>query len=110
MSVVELGRLPYKISLALDYPYMITISIYVEGGIVNGTIGVLKNIKLLSENEHCAELEAQDKPSTSVSTHKQRLRLSNTTRFNDQMLPNTVSFLISVSEHDPQITRRHTFI
>lgn len=75
MSVVELGGLPYKIPLAVGYPYMITTNIDVEDGIVNGAIGVLKNIELLSEDEHFAELEAQNEPSTSVVTHKQRLRL-----------------------------------
>ncbi|GFW89845.1 hypothetical protein TNCV_2425021 [Trichonephila clavipes] len=75
MSVVELGRLPYKIPLAVGYPCMITINIDDEDVIVNGAIGVLKNIELLGENKHYAELEAQDGPSTSVATHKQRLRL-----------------------------------
>ncbi|GFY70573.1 hypothetical protein TNIN_129331 [Trichonephila inaurata madagascariensis] len=54
---------------------MITTNFDVEVGIVNGAIGFLKNIELLSENDHYAELEAQDEPSTPVVTHKQRLRL-----------------------------------
>ncbi|CAD7085385.1 unnamed protein product [Hermetia illucens] len=66
---------PYKIPLAVGYPYMITTNIVVEDGIVNGAIGVLKNIELLTKGEHYATLEAQKEPSTSVVTHKQRLRL-----------------------------------
>src|SRR6187551_3174408 len=70
MSVVELGELPYKIPLAVGYPYMNTTNINVGDGIVSGAIGVLKNIELLTEDEHYSELEA----STSVVTNKQRLR------------------------------------
>ncbi|GFW62708.1 ATP-dependent DNA helicase [Trichonephila clavipes] len=51
---------------------MIMTNIDVEYGIVNG---VLKNVELLSEDEHYAELEAQDEVSTSVATHKQQLGL-----------------------------------
>ncbi|CAD7087756.1 unnamed protein product [Hermetia illucens] len=62
MSAVELGGLPYKIPLAVGYPYMITTNIDFADGIVNGAIGVLKNIELLTEDEHYAELEAQNEP------------------------------------------------
>ncbi|GFS71557.1 hypothetical protein TNCV_5052351 [Trichonephila clavipes] len=57
MSVLELGELPYKIVLAVGYPYMITTNNDVEDGMVNGAIDVLKNIELLSEDEQYAEFE-----------------------------------------------------
>ncbi|GFQ75725.1 hypothetical protein TNCT_187661 [Trichonephila clavata] len=79
MSVIQLGGLPYKITLAVPYkithPYHIMTNIDVDDGIVNGMIDILKNTKLISEDEHYVELEAQDESSTSVSTHKHRLRL-----------------------------------
>ncbi|GFU41309.1 hypothetical protein TNCV_3011331 [Trichonephila clavipes] len=54
---------------------MFMTNIEVENGIVNGAIGVLKNVKLLREDEHYGKLEAQYEPSTSVATHRQRFRL-----------------------------------
>ncbi|GFQ63888.1 hypothetical protein TNCT_418121 [Trichonephila clavata] len=75
MSAIELGGLSYKIPLAVGYPYMIATNIEVEDGIVNGTIDVLRNLELLIGDEHNTGLEAQDEPSTSEATHKQRLRL-----------------------------------
>ena len=75
MSVVELGGLPYKIPLAIDYPYMITTNIDVEDGMVNGAIGVLKHIEELTEDEHCAELETHNEPSTSVGCRSQNRRV-----------------------------------
>ncbi|GFS76001.1 hypothetical protein TNCV_4666351 [Trichonephila clavipes] len=41
MSVVELYGLPYKIPLAVGYPYIIKTNINVEDGIVNSRIVVL---------------------------------------------------------------------
>ncbi|GFS49074.1 ATP-dependent DNA helicase [Trichonephila clavipes] len=75
MSGIELGGLPYKIPLAVGYPYMVTTNIDIEDGIMNGTIDILRNIELLSEDEHYGELKAEDELSTSVAPHKQRLRL-----------------------------------
>ncbi|GFU01977.1 uncharacterized protein TNCV_1524601 [Trichonephila clavipes] len=46
MSVVESGGLPYSLKLAFGYPYMITMNLDVEDGLVNGAIGTLKNISL----------------------------------------------------------------
>ncbi|GFV26918.1 ATP-dependent DNA helicase [Trichonephila clavipes] len=74
ISVVELGEMLYKIPFAVGYSYMIKTNIDVEDGIVNGRTGVL-NIELLIEDEYYAELKAQEELSTSVATHKQRLRL-----------------------------------
>ncbi|GFY57263.1 hypothetical protein TNIN_326341 [Trichonephila inaurata madagascariensis] len=74
MIVVELSGLPYKIPHAVSYPYMIMTNTDDEDGIVKDVNDVLRNAKLLREDEHYAELEAQDEPSRSVTTHKQRLR------------------------------------
>jgi hypothetical protein len=52
MSVCELGGLPCKIPLAMGYPYIITTNIDVEDGIINGAIGILKHMELLSDDEH----------------------------------------------------------
>ncbi|KAJ8882714.1 hypothetical protein PR048_014526 [Dryococelus australis] len=64
-----------KIPLAVGHLYMITTNIDVEDGIVNGAIGVLKHMELLSKDELFAELEALNEPSTFMATFKQRLRL-----------------------------------
>ncbi|GFX31548.1 hypothetical protein TNCV_687961 [Trichonephila clavipes] len=73
LSVFELGdcRLRSHLQYSLS-PYIITTNIDIEDGIkMNGAIHVLQNIELLDGDEHYAELEAQDEPSTSVATHKQ---------------------------------------
>ncbi|GFY66097.1 hypothetical protein TNIN_361301 [Trichonephila inaurata madagascariensis] len=54
---------------------MITTNIGVEDGIVNDAFGVLKNVELYSKDEHYAQLEAQDEPSTSMAIHKQQLKI-----------------------------------
>ncbi|GFR02060.1 hypothetical protein TNCT_588151 [Trichonephila clavata] len=59
---VVLGGLPYKIPLAVGYPYIIMTNFGVEDGIVDGAIDVVRKIELLSEDEHYAELKAQDEP------------------------------------------------
>ncbi|XP_026830943.1 ATP-dependent DNA helicase pfh1-like [Ooceraea biroi] len=64
MSVAEYDGLPYMIALATDYPYMITINIDVEDGLVNGAIGVLKYIETL-EDEDCNVDDDEPQPSTS---------------------------------------------
>ncbi|GFQ89929.1 ATP-dependent DNA helicase [Trichonephila clavata] len=46
-----------------------------EDGIVKYVISILKNIELISEDEYNSELEGQNELSTSVATHKQRLKL-----------------------------------
>ncbi|GFU66599.1 ATP-dependent DNA helicase [Trichonephila clavipes] len=51
MSVVESGGLPYSLKLAVGYPYMITMNLDVEDGLVNGAIGTLKYIEYLTEDE-----------------------------------------------------------
>ncbi|GFT83695.1 hypothetical protein TNCV_2826171 [Trichonephila clavipes] len=51
MRVVESGGLPYSLKLAVGYPYMITMNLYVEDGLVNGAIGTLKYIEYLTEDE-----------------------------------------------------------
>ncbi|GFS96223.1 ATP-dependent DNA helicase [Trichonephila clavipes] len=51
MSVVESGGLPYCLKLAVGYPYMITMNLDVEDGLVNGAIGTLKYIEYLIEDE-----------------------------------------------------------
>ncbi|GFX04698.1 ATP-dependent DNA helicase [Trichonephila clavipes] len=52
MSVVESGGLPYSLKLAVGYPYMITMNLDVEDGLVNGAIGTLKYIEYLTEDEN----------------------------------------------------------
>ncbi|GFW80602.1 hypothetical protein TNCV_3234541 [Trichonephila clavipes] len=44
MSVVESGGMPYSLKLAVGYPYMITMNLDVEDGLVNGAIGTLISI------------------------------------------------------------------
>ncbi|GFX42885.1 ATP-dependent DNA helicase [Trichonephila clavipes] len=51
MNVVESGGLPYSLKLAVGYPYMITMNLDVEDGLVNGAIGTLKYIEYLTEDE-----------------------------------------------------------
>ncbi|GFY02764.1 uncharacterized protein TNCV_3506441 [Trichonephila clavipes] len=51
ISVVESGGLPYSLKLAVGYPYMITMNLDVEDGLVNGAIGTLKYIEYLTEDE-----------------------------------------------------------
>ncbi|GFU35374.1 ATP-dependent DNA helicase [Trichonephila clavipes] len=50
MSVVESDGLPYSLKLAVGYPYMITMNLDVEDGLVNGAIGTLKYIEYLTED------------------------------------------------------------
>ena len=47
MKVQETGNLPYRITLTIGYPYMLTTNIDVKDGLTNGTIGILRHI------EHC---------------------------------------------------------
>ena len=54
MSVVQSGGLPYNLKLAVGYPYMITMNLDVEDGLVNGAIGTLKHIEYLTEDEQVA--------------------------------------------------------
>ncbi|GFR14016.1 hypothetical protein TNCT_393611 [Trichonephila clavata] len=54
---------------------MITTNIDVEEGIVNGAVGVLKNIQLLSEGQYYGDLEKQGEPPTSVATDKPLFKL-----------------------------------
>ncbi|GFW72700.1 ATP-dependent DNA helicase [Trichonephila clavipes] len=51
MSVVESGGLQYSLKLAVGYPYMITMNLDVEDGLVNSAIGTLKYIEYLTEDE-----------------------------------------------------------
>ena len=79
MSVVESGGLPYSLKLAVGYPYMITMNLDVEDGLVNGAIGTLKYIEHLTEDEQAAnyetvEVDDEPQPSTSTGTRK-RVRL-----------------------------------
>ncbi|GFU73573.1 ATP-dependent DNA helicase [Trichonephila clavipes] len=71
MSVVESGGLPYSLKLAVGYPYMITMNLDVEDGLVNGAIGTLKYIEYLTEDEQVTiyrttEVDVEPQPSTST--------------------------------------------
>ncbi|GFT09265.1 hypothetical protein TNCV_5061581 [Trichonephila clavipes] len=79
MSVVESGGLPYSLKLAVGYPYMITMNLDVEDGLVNGAIGTLKYIEYLTEDEQVTiygttEVAVEPQPSTSTRIRK-RVRL-----------------------------------
>ncbi|GFV35194.1 uncharacterized protein TNCV_619911 [Trichonephila clavipes] len=79
MSVVESGGLPYSLKLAVGYPYMITMNLDVEDGLVNGAIGTLKYIEYLTEDEQVTvhgttEVDVEPQPSTSTRIRK-RVRL-----------------------------------
>ncbi|GFV21747.1 transposable element Tc3 transposase [Trichonephila clavipes] len=79
MSVVESGGLPYSLKLAVGYPYMITMNLGVEYGIVKGAIGTLKYIEYLTEDEQVTiygttEVNVEPQPSTSTRIWK-RVRL-----------------------------------
>ncbi|GFY21524.1 ATP-dependent DNA helicase [Trichonephila clavipes] len=78
-SVVESGGLPYSLKLAVGYPYMITMNLDVEDGLVNGAIGTLKYIEYLTEDEQgtiygTTEVDVEPQPSTSTRIRK-RVRL-----------------------------------
>ncbi|GFV12937.1 ATP-dependent DNA helicase [Trichonephila clavipes] len=67
--IVESGSLPYSLKLAVGYPYMITMNLDVEDGIVNGAIGTLKYIEYLTEDEQVTiygttEVDVEPQPST----------------------------------------------
>ncbi|GFU16409.1 ATP-dependent DNA helicase [Trichonephila clavipes] len=75
MSVVESGGLPYSLKLAVGYPYMITMNLDVEDGLVNGAIGTLKYIEYLTEDEQVTiygttEVDVEPQPSTSTRIRK----------------------------------------
>ncbi|GFX05943.1 ATP-dependent DNA helicase PIF1, partial [Trichonephila clavipes] len=75
MSVVESGGLPYSLKLAVGYPYMITMNLDVEDGLVNGAIGTLKYIEYLTEDEQetiygTTEVDVEPQPSTSTRIRK----------------------------------------
>ncbi|GFS89082.1 uncharacterized protein TNCV_1258381 [Trichonephila clavipes] len=75
MSVVESGGLPYCLKLAVGYPYMITMNLDVEDGLVNGAIGTLKYIEYLTEDEQVTiygttEVDVEPQPSTSTRIRK----------------------------------------
>ncbi|GFT54495.1 ATP-dependent DNA helicase PIF1 [Trichonephila clavipes] len=75
MSVVESGGLPYSLKLAVGYPYMITMNLDVEDGLVNGAIGTLKYIEYLTEDEQVTiygttEVGVEPQPSTSTKIRK----------------------------------------
>ncbi|GFT51947.1 uncharacterized protein TNCV_1226601 [Trichonephila clavipes] len=79
MSVVESGGLPYSLKLAVGYPYMITMNLDVEDGLVNGAIGTLKYIEYLTEDEQVTvygttKVDVEPQPSTSTRIRK-RVRL-----------------------------------
>ncbi|GFT87254.1 ATP-dependent DNA helicase [Trichonephila clavipes] len=79
MSVVESGGLPYSLKLAVGYPYMITMNLDVEDGLVNGAIGTLKYIEYIIEDEQVTiygttEVDVEPQPSTSTKIRK-RVRL-----------------------------------
>ncbi|GFU13927.1 uncharacterized protein TNCV_940961 [Trichonephila clavipes] len=79
MSVVESGDMPYSLKLAVGYPYMITMNLDVEDGLVNGAIGTLKYIEYLTEDEQetiygTTEVDGEPQPSTSTRIRK-RVRL-----------------------------------
>ncbi|GFX37767.1 ATP-dependent DNA helicase [Trichonephila clavipes] len=79
MSVVESGGLPYSLKLAVGYPYMITMNLGVEDGLMNGAIGTLKYIEYLTEDEQVTiygttEVDVEPQPSTSTGIRK-RVRL-----------------------------------
>ncbi|GFV30800.1 ATP-dependent DNA helicase [Trichonephila clavipes] len=79
MSVVESGGLPYSLKLAVGYPYMITMNLDVEDGLVNGAIGTLKYIEYLTEDEQVTiygttEVDVEPQPSTSTRIPK-RVRI-----------------------------------
>ncbi|GFX77470.1 uncharacterized protein TNCV_1743691 [Trichonephila clavipes] len=79
MSVVESGGLPYSLKLAVGYPYMITLNLDVEDGLVNGAIGALKYVEYLTEDEQVTiygttEVDVEPQPSTSTRIRK-RVRL-----------------------------------
>ncbi|GFV59702.1 ATP-dependent DNA helicase [Trichonephila clavipes] len=68
MSIVESGGLPYSLKLAVGYPYMITMNLDVEDGLVNGAIGTLKYIEYLTEDEQVTiygttEVDVEPQPS-----------------------------------------------
>ncbi|GFU48237.1 ATP-dependent DNA helicase [Trichonephila clavipes] len=79
MSVVESDGLPYSLKLAVGYPYMITMNLDVEDGLVNGAIGTLKYIEYLTADEQVTiygttEVDVEPQPSTSTRIRK-RVRL-----------------------------------
>ncbi|GFX69602.1 hypothetical protein TNCV_1769711 [Trichonephila clavipes] len=79
MSVVESGGLPYSLKLAVGYPYMSTMNLDVEDGLVNGAMGTLKYIEYLTEDEKVTiygttEVDVEPQPSTSTRIRK-RVRL-----------------------------------
>ncbi|GFT95830.1 ATP-dependent DNA helicase [Trichonephila clavipes] len=79
MSVVKSGGLPYSLKLAVGYPYMITMNLDIEDGLVNGAIGTLKYIEYLTEDEQVTiygttEVDVEPQPSTSTRIRK-RVRL-----------------------------------
>ncbi|GFV93934.1 uncharacterized protein TNCV_3572871 [Trichonephila clavipes] len=79
MSVVESGGLPYSLKLAVGYPYMITMNLDIEDGLVNGAIGTLKYIEYITEDEQVTiygmtEVDVEPQPSTSTRIRK-RVRL-----------------------------------
>ncbi|GFV64106.1 ATP-dependent DNA helicase PIF1 [Trichonephila clavipes] len=79
MSVVESGGLPYSLKLAVGYPYMITMNLDVEDGLVNDAIGTLKYIEYLTEDEKVTiygttEVDVEPQPSTLTRIRK-RVRL-----------------------------------
>lgn len=66
-SVSECMGYPYSIPLAVGYPYMVAANIDVEGGLVNGAIGILRHIQRLTEDEVFEEqLIHQQQSSTST--------------------------------------------
>ncbi|GFS68630.1 ATP-dependent DNA helicase [Trichonephila clavipes] len=74
-SVVESGGLPYSLKQAVGYPYMITMNLDVENGLVNGAIGTLKYIEYLTEDEQVTiygttEVDVEPQPSTSTRIRK----------------------------------------
>ncbi|GFY24326.1 ATP-dependent DNA helicase [Trichonephila clavipes] len=71
MGVVESGGLAYSLKLAVGYPYMITMNLDVEDGLVNGAISTLKYIEYLTEDEQVTiygttEVDVEPQPSTST--------------------------------------------
>ena len=50
LSVMETSGLPYLLHLKEDMPYMLTVNVDVQDGLVNGLVGRLKYIECASIN------------------------------------------------------------